>query len=91
VLSLRGLLIADPETLVAQIMTRDVVGIRADESDEAAVAALMKYDLLAVPVLDADHRLLGIVTVDDLMDLMVERVGGRTPRRLDRIRRVAKE
>ena len=91
VLSLRGLLIADPKTLVTHIMTRDVVGVRADESDEATVAALMKYDLLAVPVLDADHRLLGIVTVDDLMDLMAERVGGRPPRRLDRIRRVAKE
>jgi CBS domain-containing protein/sporulation protein YlmC with PRC-barrel domain len=87
VLSLRSLLIADPKTPVAQIMTRDVVVVRAEDSDEATAAALMKYDLLAVPVLDADDRLLGIVTVDDLIDLMAERAGGRVPRRLDRIRR----
>ncbi len=90
VLSLRGLLIADPKTPVTQIMTRDVVVVRAEESDEAAAAALMKYDLLAVPVVDTDHRLLGIVTVDDLMDLMAERAGGRVPRRLDRIRRMVR-
>ena len=91
VLSLRVLLIADPKTPVTQIMTRDVVVVRADETDEATAAALMKYDLLAVPVVDAEDRLLGIVTVDDLIDLMAERVGGRVPRRLDRIRRVARE
>jgi CBS domain-containing protein len=91
VLSLRGLLIADPKTPVTQVMTRDVVVVRADESDEATAAALMKYDLLAVPVVDNDDRLLGIVTVDDLVDVMAERVGGRVPRRLDRIRRVGRE
>ncbi len=90
VLSLRGLLIADPKTPVTQIMTRDVVVVRAEETDEATAAALMKYDLLAVPVLDADDRLLGIVTVEDVMDLLAERAGGRTPRRLDRIRRMVR-
>ncbi|MDR7521068.1 MAG: CBS domain-containing protein [Armatimonadota bacterium] len=88
VLSLRGLLIADPKTPVTAIASRDIVAVRADESDEAAAALLMKYDLLAVPVVDAEDRLLGIVTVDDVVDLLAERLGGRVPRRLDRIRRL---
>ena len=87
VLSLRGLLIADPQTPVTAIMVPEVISVRADESDEAAAALLMKYDLLAVPVLDAEDRLLGIVLVDDLMDVLAERLGERAPRRLDRIRR----
>ncbi|MGQ0569896.1 MAG: magnesium transporter MgtE N-terminal domain-containing protein [Armatimonadota bacterium] len=88
VLSLRGMLIADPKTLVTELASKEVVAVRADESDEAAAALLMKYDLLAVPVLDHEDRLLGIVLVDDVMDLLAERLGGRAPRRLDRIRRV---
>ena len=87
VLSLRGLLIADPQTPVTAIMVPEVISVRADESDEAVAALLMKYDLLAVPVLDAEDRLLGIVLVDDLMDVLAERLGERAPRRLDRIRR----
>jgi magnesium transporter len=86
VLSLRGLLLADPQTPVAQLVSSEVITVRADESDGAAAALLMKYDLLAVPVLDAEDHLLGIVLVDDVMDLLVERLGGRAPRRLDRFR-----
>jgi Mg2+ transporter MgtE len=88
VLSLRGLLLADPGTLVARLVSPEVISVRAEESDEEAAALLMKYDLLAVPVLDAEDRLLGIVLVDDVMDLLVERMGGRVPRRLDRFRRL---
>jgi magnesium transporter len=80
-------LIADPRTAVTAIMVPEVISVRADESDEAAAALLMKYDLLAVPVLDADARLLGIVLIDDVMDVLAERLGERAPRRLDRIRR----
>lgn len=87
VLSLRGLLIADPKTPVTAIASPEVIAVRVDESDEAAAALLMKYDLLAVPVLDAEDRLLGIVLVDDVMDVLAERLGERVPRRLDRIRR----
>ncbi|MDR7544061.1 MAG: CBS domain-containing protein [Armatimonadota bacterium] len=90
VVSLRGLLIADPKTPITQIATTDVAAVRAEESDEAAAALLMKYDLLAVPVVDASDRLLGVVQVDDVMDLLAERLGGRVPRRLARIRRVGR-
>lgn len=88
VLSLRGLLIADPQTPVIEIVAPDVIAVRSDESDEEAAALLIKYDLLAVPVLDAEDRLLGTVLVDDVMDLLAERLGGRMPRRLERIRRL---
>lgn len=88
VLSLRGLLIADPQTPVIEIVSPEVIAVRSDESDEAAAALLIKYDLLAVPVLDAEDRLLGTVLVDDVMDLLAERLGGRMPRRLERLRRL---
>ncbi len=88
VLSLRGLLIADPQTPVLEIASQDVIAVRADESEEAAAAALIKYDLLAIPVVDAQDRLLGTVLVDDVMDLLAERLGERMPRRLERLRRV---
>ncbi|MDQ7849780.1 MAG: CBS domain-containing protein [Armatimonadota bacterium] len=88
VLSLRRLLIADPQTPVSALIAPEVIAVRAEESDQAAAALLMKYDLLAVPVVDAADRLLGIVAVDDVMDLLAERLGGRLPRRLERIRRV---
>lgn len=88
VLSLRALLIAGPETPVTGLTSPEVIAVRADESDEAAASLLMKYDLLAVPVVDTEDRLLGIVLVDDVMDLLAERLGGRAPRRLDRIRRL---
>jgi len=87
VLSLRGLLIADPQAAITEIMVPDVAAVQVDESDEAAAALLMKYDLLAVPVLDDERRLLGIVVVDDVMDVLAQRLGERAPRRLDRIRR----
>ncbi len=88
VLSLRGLLLADPLTPITRLVSPEVIAVRADESDEAAAALLMKYDLLAVPVLDAEDRLLGIILVDDVVDLLAERLGGRVPRRLDRFRRM---
>jgi CBS domain-containing protein/sporulation protein YlmC with PRC-barrel domain len=91
VLSLRGLLIADPNTPVTALASRELVVVRADESDEAAAAALLKYDLLAVPVVDDGDRLLGIVLIDDVMDLLSERLSARAPRRLERFRRVGRD
>lgn len=88
VLSLRGLLLAEPATPVVEITSPEVIAVRSDESDEAAAALLIKYDLLAVPVLDTEDRLLGTVLVDDVMDLLAERLGGRMPRRLERLRRL---
>ncbi len=88
VLSLRRLLIAEPQTAVTHLIGPEVIAVRADESDQAAAALMLKYDLLAVPVVDAEDRLLGIITVDDVMDLLAERLGERVPRRLERLRLV---
>lgn len=69
-LSLKDLILAHPRTKVASIMEPDVVSLSAD-ADKAEVAKKMKdYDFLAMPIVDEDHKLLGIVTFDDVMDVM---------------------
>ncbi len=71
VLSLRDLIVARPETLIAGVMIPEpvAVGVLADQDEVAQVVA--RYNLLAVPVVDLDGRLAGIVTVDDAMDAIL--------------------
>ncbi|MGE0451594.1 MAG: magnesium transporter [Vicinamibacterales bacterium] len=72
VCSIRELLLARPQDSVDGVMTTEVITV-APETDQQEVAHLIRrYDLLAVPVLDADRRLLGIVTVDDVLDVLTE-------------------
>jgi len=71
-LSLRDLIMAEPETPISDFMTREMISIRADESREIAAQAISKYDLIALPVLDNADRLVGIVTYDDAMDVASE-------------------
>jgi CBS domain-containing protein len=66
--TLRGLIIASPETLVGQFMRSDPISVGADLDAEQVGAAIARYNLLALPVVDADGRLLGIVTVDDAFE-----------------------
>jgi CBS domain-containing protein len=68
VLSLRDLIVAPPDTRIAEVMIPEpvAVGVLADQDEVAQVVA--RYNLLAVPVVDVDGRLAGIVTVDDAMD-----------------------
>jgi magnesium transporter len=68
VLSLRDLIVAPPETAIGDVMIREpvAVDVHANQDDVAAIVA--RYNLLAVPVVDAEGRLEGIVTVDDAMD-----------------------
>jgi magnesium transporter len=68
VLSLRDLIVAKPETPIRDIMIRNIVKVRLDVSAEEVAAVLSKYNLLAVPVVDENDRLQGIVTVDDALD-----------------------
>ncbi|NNN48844.1 magnesium transporter [Vibrio sp. 2-2(8)] len=68
-LSLKDLVLAQPTSLVSDIMTKETVFVRADEDQECAAQAISKYDLLAVPVFDDQFRLVGIVTYDDAMDV----------------------
>jgi magnesium transporter len=71
VLSLRDLIVAPPATPLAEVMIREpvAVGLLADEDEVAEIVA--HYNLLAVPVIDEDGRLEGIVTVDDALDSVI--------------------
>jgi magnesium transporter len=77
VLSIRALLISPPETPISQLMRTDVVTVGANTSAEDVAGALVKYDLLAVPVVEEDGRMVGIVTIDHLIDLLLEKYGPR--------------
>ena len=70
--SLRELIIADPEAPVAEIMHRNLITVSPEEDQERVAALIDRYDLLAVPVVDGEGRMLGIVTVDDVMDVIEE-------------------
>ena len=70
VISLRELLIAEPTTLVADIMELDVVSFHTDTDQEEVAKSLQILDLLAVPIVDKENRLVGIITVDDAMDIL---------------------
>ena len=72
VLTLRELLLAGDDQRVADLMETDVITAETTEDQEEAVARMMRYDLLSLPVVDGEERLVGIVTVDDVMDVMEE-------------------
>lgn len=72
ILSLRDLVLAQPNTLITDIMDQDVVAVRANEDQEVAASLAQKYDLIALPVIDSENRLVGIVTIDDLVDVIEE-------------------
>ena len=68
VINLRALILAEPTQTVEEIMTRNVITARVDMDQESVARILARYDLLAVPVVDPDNKLVGIITVDDGMD-----------------------
>ncbi len=72
VVSLLDILTADPDILIEDIMDENVICVTTTEDRETVVAAFAKYDLLALPVVDSENRLVGIVTVDDAIDVMQE-------------------
>jgi len=70
VLSLGTLLLARKGTSVGEIMESDVVSVSADMDQEDVAKVFMKYDLLAIPVVDTSGVLVGRITVDDIMDVI---------------------
>ncbi|MDZ4168468.1 MAG: magnesium transporter [Coriobacteriia bacterium] len=72
VISLRDLLLAQPETTVAQIAETELFTADPDDDQEDVAEQMAKYDLLALPVVDERGTLLGIVTVDDALDVLEE-------------------
>ncbi len=69
-LSLRDLVTADPEQRLGDVMTREVVSVTTDMDQEEVARVIQRYDFLAVPVVDREQRLVGIVTVDDVIDVI---------------------
>ena len=67
-ITLRGLIVASPETRVRDFMRPDPISVTVDVDAEQAGAAIARYNLLALPVVDADGKMQGIVTVDDAFE-----------------------
>ena len=70
VLSLRQLLTVPPATRLREVMTTEVFNVRTDMDQEEVARVVEKYNILAVPVVDDNNRLKGIITVDDVIDVI---------------------
>lgn len=72
VISLRELITARDSNIVADLMSENIISVYVDEDREEAVRLVSKYNLVAIPVIDRQKRLKGIITVDDIIDVMEE-------------------
>jgi magnesium transporter len=70
VVSLRRLLLVSPETPLKRIMTADIISARVDMDQEEVARQVAAYNLLAIPVVDESNKLVGIITVDDVIDVI---------------------
>jgi len=72
VLSMRQLIMAADEKPLKKVMVSDIISVSAQADQEEALKLAAKYDFFAVPVVDADRKLLGVITIDDLVDVLEE-------------------
>ena len=72
VISLRQLLTVSPSTPLKKIMSSDVISVATDTDQEEVANQVALYDLLAVPVVDRENKLVGVITVDDVIDVIKE-------------------
>ena len=86
IVTVKDLLLADPETVIEELMDRNVIYAVTTEDQESVSAKFSDYDLMALPVVDKENRLVGIVTVDDIIDVMeqeatedIQLMAGMTP------------
>ena len=86
IVSIRTLLLAEEDAIIGDIMETNLVAVSTLDDQEATAMALSKYDFLALPVVDKENRMVGIVTVDDAIDVMeeeatedIELMGGMLP------------
>lgn len=70
--SLHDLILAKPTTRVGDIMQSDPITVRVDQDQESVARQMAKYDFLAIPVVDNENHLVGIITHDDVLDVLVE-------------------
>ena len=86
IVTVKDLLLADPETVIEDLMDRRVIYAVTTEDQESVSEKFSDYDLMALPVVDKENRLVGIVTVDDIIDVMeqeatedIQLMAGMTP------------
>ena len=84
--SMKSILLASANTLISDIMETDVISVECDEDQEEVAKIFTKYDLLVLPVVNDQHRLIGIITIDDVYDIIqdevtedLQKMGGITP------------
>jgi magnesium transporter len=67
---LRDLVLSHPDTILGKIMVKDIVCVNTNDDQEEVAQTIQRYDLFAVPVVDKEQRLVGVVTVDDVIDII---------------------
>ena len=72
IVSLRTLVVSDDDLTIAELMHKDIVDINVYEDQEAVSEKFKKYGFIAMPVVDNENRLVGIITVDDIFDVIEE-------------------
>ena len=72
VVSLRELVVAPPETPIMELMTPEVLSVRASEDQEEVLRQIQRYNFIALPVIDEQRHLMGVVSVDDVLDVAEE-------------------
>lgn len=72
VVSLRQLLFTFPDVLLRSITSNRVIKVKTETSQEEAAQVMKRYDLIALPVVDREDRLVGIITIDDVVDILEE-------------------
>lgn len=77
VLSLRALIVAAPQTPISDIMVKSPITVHPDANQKHVAEVISKYNLLSLPVVDAEGKILGIVTVDDVIDFILPPIARR--------------
>ena len=70
IVSLRDLVTSPLDATIGEIMNRDIVSVQTGTDQEEVARMIQRYDFLAVPVVDSERRLVGIITVDDVLDIL---------------------
>lgn len=72
IVSLRKLVLADDDTKIEDIMNEDVISVNVYDDQEVVSEAFKRYGFMAIPVVDKEHRIVGIITFDDILDVIEE-------------------
>ena len=72
IVPLRALILSDDDEVITEIMTTNLISLQTHDDREEAADLIRKYDFLSIPVVDSENRLVGIVTVDDALDVIEE-------------------